>query len=112
MRCFLFGLLCFLLLLPSIAIAAYSSGQGVGQVAANILEPVTILSDFVGNASIIIGATSLFAAFLRYMQHRINPLASPISTVIVLLIIGIVLILLPLAYKLTDNGIPYSMLGS
>ncbi len=82
---------------------------GFGQVATNILEPVTIASSFMSGISIVIGMTSLFSAFLRYMQHRVNPLAQPISTVILLVVLGVILIALPLIYKLTESGIPFSM---
>ncbi len=77
-----------------------------GDVANHLMEPVSILSNFIGSMSIIIGLTCLFGAFLRYMQFRVNPLASPISTVLLLLILGIVLLLLPMVYKLTSSGIP------
>jgi hypothetical protein len=82
---------------------------GFGQVANNILEPVTIASSFISGISIIIGMTSLLSAFLRYMQHRVNPLAQPISTVILLVVLGVILIALPLIYKLTESGIQPSL---
>lgn len=82
----------------------------LGSIAENLLEPVSILADFVNGASLIIGVCLLFASFFRYMRHRVNPLAAPISTVVVLLILGIVLLFLPLAYELTGSKIsPYSL---
>jgi hypothetical protein len=59
--------------------------------------------------SIVIGLTCLFAAFVRYMQHRVNPLAHPIGTVVTLLILGLLLLVLPLVYKLTESGVPGSI---
>ncbi len=82
---------------------------GLGQVANNILEPVTVASNFLAGAAIVIGMTCIFSAFLRYMQHRVNPLAQPISTVILLLVLGFFLLVLPLVYKLTESGIPFSL---
>jgi hypothetical protein len=57
----------------------------------------------------VAGLTCLFASFLKYLQHRVNPIASPLSTVVMLFIMALVLILLPLAYKLTQNGVPISL---
>jgi len=93
------------LLTPGVAIASH----GLGLVAENLLEPVTILTDFVGTASIVIGVCSLFAAFLRYMQHRTNPMVAPMSTIVLLLVLGIVLVCLPFIYLLTESGVPYKI---
>jgi hypothetical protein len=82
---------------------------GAGKIAENLMVPVSILANFIGTMSIIIGITALFASFLKYMQYRVNPLASPIGTVFMLLIMGIVLLCLPLAYKLTTGGVPITL---
>ncbi|MDR3477512.1 MAG: hypothetical protein P4M14_05705 [Gammaproteobacteria bacterium] len=97
------------LCLPVLAVAA-THPAGIGQVANNMLEPVYLVSDFVSSAAIIIGGTCLFGAFLKYMQYRINPLAAPMSTVLVLFLMGLVLVCLPLAYKLTESGVPFHLL--
>ncbi len=90
------------------AVLAFAeSGPGIGGVAQNILEPVVIISNFVSSTAIIIGVSCIFGAFIRYLQHRTNPLAHPISIVVVLLIMGIVLICLPLAYRLSGTGVPF-----
>lgn len=93
--------------LAAFVYAATTQPVGFGGVAENLLEPVVIISNFVASTSIIIGGSCLFAALIRYLQHRVNPLAHPISSVIILLIMGIVLVCLPLAYKITENGIPF-----
>lgn len=102
-------ILFFFLMMPSLVLAD-DEITGIGRIAANMLEPVNIVSDFVCTASIIIGISCLFGALLKYMQHRVNPLVSPISTIIVLLAVGIMLVSIPFAYLLTENGIPYSLL--
>jgi hypothetical protein len=102
-----------LLVLWSFPAAAFAlerlHGVGAGKVAENLMEPVSILANFIGSMSIIIGVSCLFASFLKFMQNRVNPLISPISTVIMLFIMGVVLLCLPLAYKLTEGGIPISL---
>lgn len=82
---------------------------GIGGVANNLMEPVTILANFIGTIAIIIGISFLFAAFVKYMQHRVNPLAVPISTVVLLLVMGICLLLIPFLYKLTTSGFALSI---
>lgn len=82
---------------------------GIGGLAANLLEPVSVLTDFVTNVSIIIGASFLFASLIKYMEHRVNPLGVPISTVVFLLIFGVVLLCLPIAYKLAYEVPPTSL---
>lgn len=100
--------LSFLLLLPNVLFAAFSAPTGAGAVAGNLMEPVEIVSAFVSTASIILGGSFLFASVIKYSQHRINPLAVPISTVVFLVVAGIVLVVLPLAYKLTESGVHLS----
>lgn len=88
------------------AMVAYA--HGIGEVAQNMLEPVTMASKAVSDGAIVIGSACLFSSFLKYRQYRVNHLAVPISTVFLLLVAGIVLICLPLIYKLTEYGIPFS----
>lgn len=100
----------FLLSIPGLVLADEQLA-GIGKVALNILEPVNIVSNFVCSASIIIGVCALFGALLRYMQHRVNPLMSPLSTIFVLLAVGIVLVCIPFVYILTEHGIPFNLLN-
>lgn len=85
----------------------YSADGSIGDLANDLMEPVSILSDFIGTGSLIIGITCLFGAFLRYMQYRVNPLMSPMSTVIVLLILGLLLVCVPFLYKVLGYGLPF-----
>lgn len=82
-----------LLFFPTI-FAAHS--LGLGRVANNMMEPVSIVTEFVLTACYIIGASFLFTAMIKYFEHRRNPLASPLGTVAFLVFAGILLILLPL----------------
>ncbi len=85
-------------LLPGLALAA----SGLGAVASSLMGPVTLMTSFVNTMAIVIGVGFLFASFFKYMQHRVNALAVPISSVVYLFIFGIVLVLLPIAYKLAE----------
>ena len=94
-----------LCVLPSIVLAA----GGVGGMANNLMEPVGLMSDFIGSGCILIGASFLFASLIKYIEHRRSPLMVPISTVVFLLIAGIVLLGLPFLYLLTGYGVPYTL---
>ena len=72
------------------------------------MEPVTIVTNFVGMIAITLGLSFYFGALVKYMQHRVNPLAVPISTVVLLLIMATILVCLPFAYKIASSGIPMS----
>jgi hypothetical protein len=88
------------------AIAA--SDAGVGQVAQHMLvNPVAYAFTFIDTLCLVIGFSFLFASVIKYIEHKRSPLMVPMSTVVFLIIAGIVLIILPLIAVLTDNGIRY-----
>jgi Ca2+/Na+ antiporter len=100
----------FLALAVSPVYAYYQSNKpvGVGAVANNLMAPVTFGVNFVGSIAISLGICFLLAALVKYIRHRENPLAYPISTVVILIIMGILLLVLPFAYKITQGGVPMS----
>lgn len=73
---------------------------GIGLMANNILEPVGLIHSFVTAACFIIGGSFLFAAIIKYIEHRRSPLMVPISTVIFLVLGGLALIGLPFMWML------------
>lgn len=80
---------------------------GIGQVADNMLEPVSVLSDFISTACLVLGLAFLFTTLIKYIEHRRSPLMVPISTVIFLLILSLALLALPLSSKVVENGLTY-----
>lgn len=84
------------------------AGAGLGAVAQNLMEPVGFFSDFIQSGCLLIGGSFLFASIIKYFEHRRSPLMVPISTVVFLLIAGIILILLPLLSIITEHGVPYA----
>ncbi|MCE3238397.1 MAG: hypothetical protein K0R24_1378 [Gammaproteobacteria bacterium] len=93
-----------MLLLPCAAMANHI--VGIGGAAGELLEPTGVLADFFSDGAIILGVMAMFGAFVRYMQHRVNPLAVPIGSVIVLLVLGILLVCLPFTYVLLGAKAP------
>jgi hypothetical protein len=69
---------------------------GVGEFANEMVEPIGLVASLITTGSIMIGIGCLFGAFLRYSQYRINPLAAPIGSVILLVVLGLVLLALPM----------------
>ncbi len=89
---------------------AFASDVGIGAVAGNITEPIEVVSGFVSIGCLMVGAACLFATVVKYFEHRRSPTRVTISTVIWLFIIGLLLLILPFAYMITENGIPFSEL--
>lgn len=91
-----------LCILP-IILFAQGQGEGLGDVADTMVEPIDIAGHLLTDATLIAGLVCLVAGFFRYMQHRINPLAHPLSTVIALLSMGTVFVLFPVIYKKNEQ---------
>lgn len=83
----------------------------LGQVASNLMEPISVFSDFIHTACFVIGGSFIFASIIRYVEHRKSPLVMPISTIILMLILGIILLLLPYISLLTENGVSYALIS-
>lgn len=102
------GLLMLLIMIPSFCQAAKS--LGIGTVATNLMDPVSVMADFLHSACVLVGGAFLFASIIKYFEHRRSPTMVPMSTVVFLLIAGLVLISLPLINYVTSNGFPYSLI--
>ena len=90
--------------------AAKVKPKGIGDVANHLMEPVGFASDFIYTTCFVIGGSLLFASVIKYIDHRRNPLAVTISTVVFLFIAGLFLVALPFAYKVVNHGTPYTLL--
>jgi hypothetical protein len=58
---------------------------------------------FVKTASFAVGIFCFFAAAIRYVQHRTNPMMAPLSSVVLLMLLGLVLVLWPHVDLLIQN---------
>lgn len=113
MKRYRYRLMLLLLWLPLSVLAAKHAqpASGIGQVANNMMEPVALIADFIDTACFVIGGSFLFASLIKYIEHRRSPLMVPLSTVIYLMLAGLLLLLLPFASYLTEGGIKYSLLS-
>lgn len=96
-----------LFFVPLLALAKQPSG--IGGMAANLMSPVSVLSDFVSSGCLLLGVSFLFASIVKYIEHKRSPLMVPISTVVFFIIAGIVLIAIPVCSYLYEYGVPYSL---
>lgn len=94
------------LLLITISFPAYAD---LGSVARNIMEPVGVFGGFVNTGCFVIGGGFIFASIVKYAEHKRSPLMVPISTVIFLLIAGLILVALPFLALLTETGVKYNI---
>lgn len=96
---------CATLLFP-LQVFAYNGDDGTtgfGKMAGQLVQgPMTILMSFMDDACYVAGVVLLLVAFNKYLRYRENPQETPISTPIVYLVLGIGIILLPLAYYLAQ----------
>ena len=100
-----------MLIFPTLVMAAAQKNAGFGYVAQNMLSPVGLMNDFVSSACFLVGGSFLFASIIKYIEHRRSPLMVPISTVVFLVIAGLVLVLLPFISSYAEGGMRYSLLS-
>lgn len=81
-----------------------------GEVAANMTQPIEVVTGFVSVGCLIIGVACLFASLVKYFEHRRSPLHVPFSKVVWLIIIGLLLLILPFAYIITGNTTSFDFL--
>jgi hypothetical protein len=94
-------------LLYAASVRADEKVASIGEFAAGLMEPVSILNKFMTTGSVVLGIVCIFSAFLRYMQHRVNPMAQPLGNVVFLFLLGGALIGLPFMHLIFDlNPIP------
>lgn len=86
------------------------AAEDLGHIAQNLLGPVTLFSDIVQTGCFVIGGAFLFAAVIKYFEHKRSPLMTPISTVIFLFIAGLALVLIPFISFLVNGGVQYSLM--
>lgn len=96
LRVFIF----FISILSMSQLLAEEQTPSIGEFAASLMEPVSILGKFISTGSILMGVMCIFAAFLRYLQYRVNPLAQPLGGVVVLFILGLAFLGLPFVHLL------------
>lgn len=77
------------------ALTALGGAASLGGVAQNVMGPVSGLSKIVNAICYVAGTGFLLGGVLQYRYHRENPQQVRISTPIVLVILGLIIIGIP-----------------
>lgn len=80
------------------------AGSSLGDVADNLMYPVTGLGRVINAICYVAGVGFLLGGILQYKYHRENPQQVKISTPIFLAAIGISLIALPFIAMWSESG--------
>lgn len=104
----LLGIVLQLTYLPAAFSSVKKRPEGIGKVANTMMDPVTLFSDMVYTGCLVIGASFLFAAIVKYVEHKRSPLMVPMSTVVFLVIAGLVLLILPFLSLVDGNAVQYT----
>jgi uncharacterized membrane protein len=83
----------FCILLSTLYSCNINALAGIGEVAAQIYEPVAVMIQLVRSVSIICGSGLILGGILRYVDYRRNPAAVRLSVVIFMFVFGIALII-------------------
>lgn len=94
-----------LLALSFTATRAFATAS-LGEVAENILGPTAYLTQFIVFGCYILGVGLILGSVVQYRNHRQNPKLVPLTTPVLLLLLGIVLLVLP--YISTHSGESWS----
>lgn len=92
--------LIFLMITSSIS-QATTNAVGLGDLANNMLSPISILRHVFTAISFVLGVYMVTNAIMKYLRFRQNPQESPISTVIFMAILGALLIFIPFLHHIT-----------
>lgn len=91
----------------SFATANLTPSPTIGEFATSLMEPVSILNKFMNTACMMLGIMCLFSALLRYMQYRVNRVAMPLGSVMLMFVLGLLFLALPFVYLITGHN-PFS----
>jgi hypothetical protein len=104
--CKLILTICGLGIIPGLALA----DGGVGDVANNLMDPLTFMGDFLQAGCFIVGGGFIFASVVKFFDHRRSPTMVPLSTVVLLFIAGLVLVALPFLSYVLPYAVPFTLL--
>lgn len=78
--------------------------DSIGDLADNLMGPVAGLGKILNAICFIAGTGFILGALLQYKYHRENPQQVRISTPIVLLCLGLIIIAIPMVAYFSESG--------
>ena len=97
---------CAVLFLSFPVVALAVSDSGLSHIANALMSPLSVATDFLHTACLLLGSAFIFASIVKYFEHRRNPLMTTLTTVIFSFMAGLMLLSLPLVIYIKVNGIP------
>lgn len=82
------------------------AGSTFGDVAENLMQPTELITKIVMVVCYVVGIALILSAFAQYKIHRQNPKLVPLTTPIVMAVLGIIAMLIP--YGSTIFGVTFS----
>ena len=83
-------------LIATILYSIPSAALTIGDAAENLMGPTEVITKFVLFACYVVGIALCLAAIAQYKIHRQSPKLVPLTTPILLVLIGIILIFIPI----------------
>ena len=96
--------LMFILLMSSVRPIFAAQSLGIGDVATNMMEPVSLFSNFINTSCLILGVTFLLTSLLKYLEYRRTHMHISLGTIWFFFTTGTFLIILPLVSYLKARG--------
>lgn len=93
-----------LIFLTLFTVNAYGYGASLGGITGNLIGPATGLGHMMNAVCYVIGLGFLLVGLLQYKYHRENPQQVKISTPIVLVLIGVIMIAVPFIAMMSESG--------
>ncbi|MFN7096208.1 MAG: DUF6750 family protein [Gammaproteobacteria bacterium] len=93
-----------MLFLSFLSVNTTGYAAGLGDVMGNIVGPVTGLGHMMNGVCYVIGLGFLLVGLLQYKYHRENPQQIKISTPIILVLLGVIMIALPFIAMMSESG--------
>lgn len=79
----------------SVSLMGYSASASVGSISEEMMGPTEILTKLTVVASYIVGVGLIVFAIAQYKQHRRSPKLVPLTTPILMLILGVICVVIP-----------------
>jgi len=84
---------------------SFADGETLGDVASNITDSFSDLTDMITAGAYIAGIAFAIGAILKFKAHKDNPTQIPVGTPIALLFVAAALIFLPSIFSVTGETI-------
>jgi hypothetical protein len=86
-----------------LAFAQNAVAQSISEISNNLLGPTVGMAKFMSGVSIVAGIGFLIGSLMQYSEHKKNPQQIRLTTPVLFFILGLLLVGLPYASKLSGS---------